>query len=113
MFQSHLDVVPIGDQGAWTCPPFGAEIADGRVFGRGAGDDKASVTAQVMAAIALARSGVPLRGRLAVTEVADEETSGDGARHLIAAADLRPDGVIVGEQTRNRVALGEKGSAGV
>ena len=112
-FNAHLDVVPIGDEGAWTSPPFGAEVADGRVYGRGAGDDKASVTAQVMAAVALARSGVPLRGRLAVTEVADEETSGDGARHLIAAAGIRPNCVIVGEQTLNRVAIGEKGSAGV
>ncbi len=112
-FNAHLDVVPIGDEGAWTYPPFGAEVANGRVYGRGAGDDKASVTAQVMAAVALVRSGVPLRGALVMTEVADEETSGDGARHLIAEADLRPDGVIVGEQTLNRVAVGEKGSAGV
>jgi succinyl-diaminopimelate desuccinylase len=112
-FNAHLDVVPIGDEAAWTYPPFGAEVVDGRVYGRGAGDDKASVTAQVMAGVALARSGVPLWGRLLVTEVADEETSGGGARHLIAAADLRPDGVIVGEQTLNRVAIGEKGSAGV
>ncbi len=111
-FNAHLDVVPTGDERAWTHPPFGAEIVDGRVYGRGAGDDKASVTAQVMGAIALARSGVTLRGRLVVTEVADEETSGDGALHLIAAAGLRPDGVIVGEQTLNRVAVGEKGSAG-
>ncbi|MBW3632841.1 MAG: M20 family metallopeptidase [Chloroflexi bacterium] len=112
-FNAHLDVVPTGDELAWTHPPFAAEIADGRVYGRGAGDDKASVTAQVMGAVALARSGVPLRGRLIVTEVADEETSGAGALHLIAAAGLRPDGVIVGEQTLNRVAVGEKGTAGV
>ena len=112
-FNAHLDVVPIGDEAAWSHPPFGAEVADGRVYGRGAGDDKASVTAQVMAGVALARSGVPLRGRLVVTEVADEETSGAGARHLIAEAGLRPDGVIVGEQTLNRVAIGEKGSAAV
>ena len=112
-FNAHLDVVPTGDERAWSHPPFAAEIAEGRVYGRGAGDDKASVTAQVMGAIALARSGVPLRGRLVVTEVADEETSGAGALHLIAAAGLRPDGVIVGEQTLNRVAVGEKGSAGV
>jgi succinyl-diaminopimelate desuccinylase len=112
-FNAHLDVVPTGDEAAWSHPPFAAEIADGRVYGRGAGDDKASVTAQVMGAVALARSGVPLRGRLLVTEVADEETSGAGALHLIAAAGIRPDGVIVGEQTLNRVAVGEKGTAGV
>jgi succinyl-diaminopimelate desuccinylase len=112
-FNAHLDVVPTGDESAWSHPPFAAEIAGGRVYGRGAGDDKASVTAQVMGAIALARSGVPLRGRLVVTEVADEETSGAGALHLIAAAGMRPDGVIVGEQTLNRVAVGEKGTAGV
>jgi succinyl-diaminopimelate desuccinylase len=112
-FNAHLDVVPTGDESAWSRPPFAAETADGRVYGRGAGDDKASVTAQVMGAIALARSGAPLRGRLLVTEVADEETSGAGALHLIAAAGLRPDGVIVGEQTLNRIAVGEKGTAGV
>jgi succinyl-diaminopimelate desuccinylase len=112
-FNAHLDVVPTGDESAWSHPPFAAEIADGRVYGRGAGDDKASVTAQVMGAIALARSGVPLRGRLVVTEVADEETSGAGALHLVAEGDLRPEGVIVGEQTMNRVAIGEKGTAGV
>ncbi len=112
-FNAHLDVVPVGDERAWTYPPFAAEVVNGRVYGRGAEDDKASVTAQVMAAIALARSGVPLRGRLAVTEVADEETSGDGARHVIAASGLNPFGVIVGEPTLNRVAIGEKGHAGV
>lgn len=112
-FNAHLDVVPTGDERAWSHPPFAAEVADGRVYGRGAGDDKASVTAQVMGAIALARSGVPLRGRLVVTEVADEETSGDGANCVIAEAGLDVLGVIVGEQTLNRVAIGEKGTAGV
>lgn len=112
-FNAHLDVVPIGDESAWSHPPFGAEIHQNRVYGRGAGDDKASVTAQVMGALALARSGVALRGRLAVTEVADEETSGAGAVHIIQQAGLNPLGVIVGEQTMNRVAIGEKGTAGV
>lgn len=57
IFNAHLDVVPTGEEAAWTYPPFSATIADGRVYGRGAGDDKASVTAQVMAGVALARSG--------------------------------------------------------
>ncbi len=112
-FNAHLDVVPIGDESAWQYAPFGGDIVNGRVYGRGSGDDKASVTAQVMGAVALARSGVSLRGQLAVTEVADEETSGAGAIHVIEAAGLNPFGVIVGEQTLGRVAIGEKGTAGV
>ncbi len=112
-FNAHLDVVPTGEESAWSHPPFAADVADGRVYGRGAGDDKASVTAQVMGAVALARSGVPLRGTLVVNEVADEETSGDGARHSIASGLVRADMVIVGEQTMGRVAVGEKGIGGV
>jgi succinyl-diaminopimelate desuccinylase len=113
LFNAHVDVVPTGDESNWTYPPFGAEIAEGRVYGRGAGDDKASVTAQVMAAIALARSGVPLSGTLFVNEVADEEVGGEkGARLVADDEQVQPDFVIVGEQTINRVALGEKGGAG-
>ncbi|HET8523106.1 MAG TPA: M20/M25/M40 family metallo-hydrolase, partial [Thermomicrobiales bacterium] len=63
-FNAHLDVVPTGERAAWKHDPFGADVADGRVYGRGAGDDKASVTAQVMAGVAVARSGIPLRGTL-------------------------------------------------
>ena len=40
LVNAHVDVVPIGERDAWTHEPFGAEIADGRVYGRGAGDDK-------------------------------------------------------------------------
>ncbi|HEX5500843.1 MAG TPA: M20/M25/M40 family metallo-hydrolase, partial [Thermomicrobiales bacterium] len=113
LFNAHLDVVPTGELSAWTHPPFAADVAANRVYGRGAGDDKASVTAQVMAGVALARSGIPLRGRLTVTEVSDEETGGGGAQTLVARLGYRPDWAIVGEQTLNRVALGEKGAAGV
>ena len=109
-FNAHVDVVPIGEPSAWTHDPFGAEVVDGRIYGRGAGDDKASVTAQVMAAIALARSGVPLKGRLIVNEVADEEVGGfNGSGYIHEEGFFTPDYMIVGEQTMNEVALGEKG----
>jgi acetylornithine deacetylase/succinyl-diaminopimelate desuccinylase family protein len=112
-FNSHYDVVPIGERSAWSHDPWSAEIVDGRVYGRGAGDAKASVTAQVAAGIALARSGVPLRGNLVVNEVADEEVGGvHGARYIVRERFFEPDWVIIGEQTLNRVAVGEKGSAG-
>lgn len=112
-FNAHLDVVPTGERSAWSHDPFGAEIVDGRIYGRGAGDDKASVTAQVMAGLAIARSGIPLQGKLVVNEVADEETGGlHGAGFVVAGGHIKPDWVIVGEQTLNRVAVGEKGGAG-
>jgi succinyl-diaminopimelate desuccinylase len=111
-FNAHVDVVPIGERAAWTHDPFGAEIVDGRIYGRGAGDDKASVTAQVMAALALVRSGLPLKGRLVVNEVADEESGGyHGAKYVTENAFFTPDFMIVGEQTMNEVALGEKGAS--
>lgn len=113
LFNAHLDVVPTGQESAWSHSPFAAEIADGKVYGRGAGDDKASVTAQIMGAIAVARSGVPLKGRLIVNEVADEEVGGALGAGLVANSDsIKPDFVIVGEQTMNRICIGEKGGAG-
>ena len=111
-FNAHVDVVPIGERSAWRHDPFGAEIEDGRIYGRGAGDDKASVTAQVMAGLAVAQAGVPLKGELIVNEVADEEAGGfKGAAFVSQQECFKPDFMIVGEQTLNGVALGEKGSS--
>jgi succinyl-diaminopimelate desuccinylase len=111
-FNAHVDVVPIGERSAWTHEPFGAEVVDGRIYGRGAGDDKASVTAQVMAGIAIAKSGIPLKGQLIVNEVADEEVGGwNGAAFVNEENFFQPDFMIVGEQTMNEVALGEKGGS--
>lgn len=112
-FNAHLDVVPTGERSAWKHDPFGAEIEDGRIYGRGAGDDKASVAAQVMAGVALAKAGVALHGTLVINEVADEEIGGvAGAAMIVNEGHIKPDYVIVGEQTLNRVCVGEKGSAG-
>lgn len=112
LVNAHVDVVPIGERSAWKFDPFGAEIDNGRIYGRGAGDDKASVTAQVIAALALKESGVPLKGQLIYTAVSDEENGGVHGAALVSERIPDPDWVIVGEQTLNRVAIGEKGGAG-
>lgn len=113
LFNAHLDVVPVGQESAWTYPPFGGEIAGGRVYGRGAGDDKASVAAQVMAGVALARSRVELDGTIIVTAVADEETGGNlGAGYIVREGHVDADFVIVGEQTRNQICVAERGAVG-
>ncbi len=113
-YNAHVDVVPIGEESAWTYPPFGGEIANGRVYGRGAGDDKASVAAQIMAGVAIARSCIPLDGTLIITTVADEETRGElGAGFIVREGYVEADYVIVGEQTQSQICVAERGAVGV
>lgn len=114
LYNAHVDVVPIGNEDAWDYPPFDARIVDGRVYGRGAGDDKASVSAQVMGAIALARSGLDINGTIVVNVCGDEEVGGlRGAKYTVENIQPKPDFVVAGEQTLNRICIGERGGAGV
>lgn len=112
LVNAHVDVVPIGERSAWKYDPFGAEIVDGKIYGRGAGDDKASVTAQAIATLMLKESGVPLKGQLIYTAVPDEETGGPHGAAMVSDVYPDPDWVIIGEQTLNRVCVGQKGGAG-
>ena len=76
LYLSHTDVVPVEDEAAWTHPPFGAEIHEGRIYGRGSNDMKNTVAAEAMAMILLKRAGIQLRGDLIFAAGADEETGG-------------------------------------
>ncbi|HEY7033724.1 MAG TPA: M20/M25/M40 family metallo-hydrolase, partial [Thermomicrobiales bacterium] len=62
ILNGHIDVVPAGDPAAWTHDPFGAEIADGRVWGRGAVDMKGGVAAMIAAVEAIQRAAIRLKG---------------------------------------------------
>lgn len=71
-FNGHTDVVPVGDEAAWTVDPFGAEIKDGILYGRGATDMKSGVAAFVAAAIDLVQD-TPPDGAILITVTGDEE----------------------------------------
>jgi len=73
---SHMDVVPAGDIKNWTVDPFGGEIKEGRIYGRGAADHKAPIPALIIAIKAIQRAGLKLKGDVLFTFVADEEVSG-------------------------------------
>jgi acetylornithine deacetylase/succinyl-diaminopimelate desuccinylase-like protein len=83
MLSSHTDVVPV-EAARWTCPPFGADIADGCVWGRGAIDMKAKCAMDLGLITALARTGAVPSRALILAAVADEEAGSElGARFLV------------------------------
>ncbi|HEX3804214.1 MAG TPA: M20/M25/M40 family metallo-hydrolase [Solirubrobacteraceae bacterium] len=83
VYLGHVDTV-LASVEHWQHDPWGGELIDGYLWGRGAIDMKSQVAAEAVAAVALARSGWrPARGALKLVFVADEETGGDvGARWL-------------------------------
>ncbi len=104
----HVDVVPVGDRGAWTVDPFGGELRDRRLYGRGAIDMKSGIAAAVALTRAIRRAGIQLEGRLEIHAVVDEEAGGFGARDLVARG-RHAAGVIVTEPTWQTVQPAEGG----
>ena len=83
MFEGHTDVVTEGDPDAWTTDPFGADIRDGRLYGRGSADMKSGLVAALFAARAVADEG-PFPGRIVLAALVDEEGMMAGARHFVS-----------------------------
>ena len=73
-FNGHYDVVPPGS--GWSVDPFGAELRDGRIYGRGTGDQKAGIAASLYAVEAIRRAGIALAGTIEQSATADEESGG-------------------------------------
>ncbi len=94
----HVDVVPVESEERWTRDPWGGEIADGRLWGRGSGDMKAGLAAYLVAVEALLATGVELAGDLVFTSVIEEESGGNGMRAVLAAG-YRGDATLIGEPT--------------
>ena len=101
-FNGHTDVVPVGDEAAWTADPFGAEIRDGIMFGRGATDMKSGVAAFAAAAVDFVRE-TPPDGAIILTITGDEEGDAvDGTTALLDYMDAENEKMsvcLVGEPT--------------
>jgi acetylornithine deacetylase/succinyl-diaminopimelate desuccinylase family protein len=106
LLNAHMDVVPPGN--GWTRDPFAAELVDGKIYGRGATDDKGPLAAMLAATAALATSGVPLKGELVMCAVVDEENYSRGSKQLMTH--LRGTMGIVGESSGGDVIIAHKGS---
>jgi succinyl-diaminopimelate desuccinylase len=110
LLEGHTDVVTEGNPAEWTHPPFGADLVDGRIYGRGAADMKSGLAAAMVAAAAIKRSGVALNGRLVVGALVDEEGDMIGAKHLCTTAIGRElDAAIICEPEQNELCLEQRG----
>lgn len=120
-FNGHTDVVPVGDEAAWSVPPFGAVEKDGWLYGRGATDMKSGVAAFVAAAVDLVRDAPP-DGAIILTITGDEEGPAlDGTTALLdhmSAEGEKMSVCLVGEPTcpdimGDMIKIGRRGSMNI
>lgn len=110
LFDGHMDTVDVGDPAAWRHDPFGGEIEDGVLYGRGSADMKASLAAMIYGVRLLADQGAQLNGNVVVAFVVQEEPcEGVALRHLIEGEGLDPQMVVLGEPTSLGLYLGQRG----
>ena len=109
VLNGHLDVVPPGE--GWSVDPFGAQIKDGMLYGRGSSDMKSGLAAMAAALVGLKRSGKAFDGEIIYQGVCDEETgSRQGTVYLMEKGiGKNADFAIVAEPTDLQIQLGNRG----
>ena len=100
LFDGHMDTVPVPDKTKWDHDPFGAEIVDGRMYGRGTSDMKGALSAMLAAALYYAEDAdYDFPGDIYVAGVVHEECfEGVAAREI--STYVKPDYVIIGEASK-------------
>lgn len=112
ILNGHIDVFPVGDGEGWSQDPWGGELVDGKIYGRGACDMKAGTTASIYTYLVLHELREQLKGSVTLTAVSDEETGGRlGAGWLIEnVPETLGDCCINGEPSSPyTIRFGEKG----
>ncbi|HWE64381.1 MAG TPA: ArgE/DapE family deacylase [Chloroflexota bacterium] len=106
ILNAHMDTVGVGGM---RIPPFEPLVRDGRMYGRGTGDTKASLAAMLAAIAAVQRARIPLLGDVLLAAVADEEYGSVGTEYL--ARMEQADGCIIGEDTALNLMIAHQGFA--
>ncbi|MBK7470405.1 MAG: M20/M25/M40 family metallo-hydrolase [Betaproteobacteria bacterium] len=113
VLNGHMDVFPVADGGlGWTRDPWGGELVDGKIYGRGVADMKCGTAASIFTYVYMSRIRDQLKGRLTLTAVSDEETFGpNGSRYLMEHhPEVHGDAMLNGEPSGPySVRFGEKG----
>jgi len=111
LLDGHIDVVPVPDESRWTHKPFGGEVEDGRIYGRGASDMKGAVSAMIAAAAFFAAdTRRDFAGDIYISGVVYEECfEGIAARRI--SERIHPDYVVIGESSELNLKRGQRGRA--
>jgi acetylornithine deacetylase/succinyl-diaminopimelate desuccinylase len=107
LFNGHIDTVPAGT--GWSLDPFGAEIRNGYLYGRGSTDMKAGIAASLMALIRLKREGAAFAGTVILTAVGDEENHSQYGTKYLLSRGLKADFAVNCEPTNLDICLGNRG----
>jgi len=110
MLNCHMDVVAEGDHVQWEYPPFGGEVDQGFLHGRGAMDIKGPLAIQTYAGAAVKGRAT---GDVIVAHTVFEERGGWGMESLLARKEVEPSAVIIGEATQGDITTGHRGRAEV
>ncbi len=109
-FDAHIDTVDIGEPSLWNIDPFGGKISGGKVWGRGASDQKGGMAAMLTALKILSSLKTRLKSTVyMVGSVLEEDCDGLCWRFLIEKSGLRPDFVILTEPTDGNINRGQRG----
>ncbi|RWQ60938.1 ArgE/DapE family deacylase [Mesorhizobium sp.] len=105
---AHVDVVPVGTSARWKYEPFSATREGDWLYGRGAGDMKAGLAANLFALDALSAAGFDLTGAVQFHSVIEEETTGNGAA-MVLAEGFRADAILISEPTDEKLVSANTG----
>lgn len=108
ILNGHIDTVTIEPTHEWTRDPFGAEIDNGLMYGRGTSDMKGGLMAAMLAMTYLREAGASLRGDVILQSVVNEEHAGNGTLDLVRRG-YRADAAIVLEPTNNAICVSHPG----
>ena len=111
LFDGHIDTVPVPDESKWTHNPYGGEIVDGKIYGRGTSDMKGQLSAMIVAAACFAEDiKKDFKGDIYVAGVVHEEIFEGIASRKISEA-VNPDYVVIGESSELNLKIGQRGRA--
>lgn len=102
ILNGHIDVVPTGPVDMWTSPPFEPRVEDGWLYGRGSGDMKAGLVANIFALDALRRLGLQPAATVYLQSVVEEECTGNGALACLVRG-YRADAALIPEPVQERL----------